>query len=1200
MSALGKSQYMEIPYVALSVQLKAIEEELKTSNTKNETLTPEINISKLSHAIRIEIESGHTIDVNDYFQRMLKLYYQDEIPLKHIVRIIYQVVKELSKEKCPRGSKLVLTSEWAYLLVELLFSNSWSRSLILDVIFCLKIYSRSYNEVGIVNRLWHTLLENLKGNGDISITSTYVLIQFFDDFSTIINDFKDRYDIEQFISKLLLSDGREERKAALYLIKAKNYTSTDLTEQRFWISFITVLENLEENQSHLILPSLDHIKKNDFQKAGWKMWLDIIYLKILAHQNILVTRWALEYIIQTFSCSDISPNVLCQFVRASNNTSLYNYEGYFLPTNTVKQFLSGDVVRFVEIMAEVNLKSVPLHFWLSHIIECKSISNLISNKLLLKIAARVRVLQNPFIRFKCIQLCEDTFSNAISCMTMTEYIVLIESLYNITDPFNNFPTFCIKLKHCLENGDSLSLTERFYEIVTNNLNGELIFDHSGLKHVKDVEKTEEIKSYKSSLLNGIVDCLWNKNEADRNDLNWLLFMLVFELENPEIVQNICQTFWNLRLYEYIGSPYEVLSDEIISKLTCGKNTEAFVRRKFPDFFIKEYITDTVKLYNINEKIEDILTTGSHKTLLKVSKLLISNSKAVDECIIDTLLGVLKRFSRMASLCYVVTENLFNYFKNAYSLNHLKEYADRIIHTDTENIGICAAVLDSGVILKKETYIDGIMMGEINFGDARVEEMYCLETCERKYLRLHQLRLRYISSLPIDYKPIILTELLNKLEVLSSKKPRYFENSVEHRLKMRISNAVISLMTQSKGESTCSEIILSLLLNHNNQLNITYIYELLVAICISNGDIIFEKLNDVTKHTPSQQVSIISIVYCYIVLNQTTLPKDYRNVVINKLLPLTMGPHFQTRLYAQLVIYKILENSKCGVETLISNQFFNLQEAIALAIGSQLNELLNDVRLLLPHIYIDDAKKCFDNLMFITMAPVDEYESNLDFKKYETSRHIFSKKKRIFSKQSHTSEQAVFPSTNVINIQRKMNPESVLCTMSSIAEAETLVHSDMFVVASLIDKIPNIGGIARSCEVLGIRNLVLSSGKLTERDDFKSVSMTAEKNLNIYEVPRPNLEDFLKDKHEDGFNIIGAEQTVASQNLIGFTFPRKCVLVLGHEKEGIPSNILGFLDYTIEIPQFGLLRSLNVHVTGALFMWEYCKQHIVGSSGTTLL
>lgn len=31
---------------------------------------------------------------------------------------------------------------------------------------------------------------------------------------------------------------------------------------------------------------------------------------------------------------------------------------------------------------------------------------------------------------------------------------------------------------------------------------------------------------------------------------------------------------------------------------------------------------------------------------------------------------------------------------------------------------------------------------------------------------------------------------------------------------------------------------------------------------------------------------------------------------------------------------------------------------------------------------------------------------------------------------------------------------------------------------------------------------------------------------------------------------------------------------------------------IEIPQFGVIRSLNVHVTAALFMWEYCKQHML--------
>lgn len=33
-----------------------------------------------------------------------------------------------------------------------------------------------------------------------------------------------------------------------------------------------------------------------------------------------------------------------------------------------------------------------------------------------------------------------------------------------------------------------------------------------------------------------------------------------------------------------------------------------------------------------------------------------------------------------------------------------------------------------------------------------------------------------------------------------------------------------------------------------------------------------------------------------------------------------------------------------------------------------------------------------------------------------------------------------------------------------------------------------------------------------------------------------------------------------------------------------------LDVCVEIPQFGVTRSLNVHVSGALLVWEYIRQH----------
>lgn len=46
---------------------------------------------------------------------------------------------------------------------------------------------------------------------------------------------------------------------------------------------------------------------------------------------------------------------------------------------------------------------------------------------------------------------------------------------------------------------------------------------------------------------------------------------------------------------------------------------------------------------------------------------------------------------------------------------------------------------------------------------------------------------------------------------------------------------------------------------------------------------------------------------------------------------------------------------------------------------------------------------------------------------------------------------------------------------------------------------------------------------------------------------------------------------------------------GREKEGIPASLLALLHCTVEIPQLGLIRSLNVHVSGALAVYEYTRQ-----------
>lgn len=88
----------------------------------------------------------------------------------------------------------------------------------------------------------------------------------------------------------------------------------------------------------------------------------------------------------------------------------------------------------------------------------------------------------------------------------------------------------------------------------------------------------------------------------------------------------------------------------------------------------------------------------------------------------------------------------------------------------------------------------------------------------------------------------------------------------------------------------------------------------------------------------------------------------------------------------------------------------------------------------------------------------------------------------------------------------------------------------------------------------------------------------------------NLMKYLEDKKQGGWTLLGVEQTSTSHKLHSFSFPKKSLLLLGKEKEGIPVEYIHMLDGCIEIPQLGIIRSLNVHVSCSVVLWEYTKQH----------
>ena len=171
---------------------------------------------------------------------------------------------------------------------------------------------------------------------------------------------------------------------------------------------------------------------------------------------------------------------------------------------------------------------------------------------------------------------------------------------------------------------------------------------------------------------------------------------------------------------------------------------------------------------------------------------------------------------------------------------------------------------------------------------------------------------------------------------------------------------------------------------------------------------------------------------------------------------------------------------------------------------------------------------------------------------------------------------------------------------AISTAQNEARQELIVVASLIDKLPNLAGLARTCEVFRASRLVLADASITKNPTFASISVSAEHWVPIEQVSPVVLGTWLRKKATEGYTLVGLEQTAESTPLQDYKFPKKTVLLLGAELEGVPADLLELLDATVEIPQLGVVRSLNVHVSAAIGIYEFTRQSLAAAAGAAEL
>jgi tRNA G18 (ribose-2'-O)-methylase SpoU len=131
---------------------------------------------------------------------------------------------------------------------------------------------------------------------------------------------------------------------------------------------------------------------------------------------------------------------------------------------------------------------------------------------------------------------------------------------------------------------------------------------------------------------------------------------------------------------------------------------------------------------------------------------------------------------------------------------------------------------------------------------------------------------------------------------------------------------------------------------------------------------------------------------------------------------------------------------------------------------------------------------------------------------------------------------------------------------------------------------NLSRIVRVASCSGVsRAIACGTAKLIDkiaRDGADAIRL---------EVHR-TLPPVLKELKQQGYQLVGLEQTTNSQNLHTFAFARKTVLVVGNERAGLTDDVLAVLDHVVEIPVYGLPYSYNVATAADMALYEYCRQY----------
>jgi len=139
---------------------------------------------------------------------------------------------------------------------------------------------------------------------------------------------------------------------------------------------------------------------------------------------------------------------------------------------------------------------------------------------------------------------------------------------------------------------------------------------------------------------------------------------------------------------------------------------------------------------------------------------------------------------------------------------------------------------------------------------------------------------------------------------------------------------------------------------------------------------------------------------------------------------------------------------------------------------------------------------------------------------------------------------------------------------------------MALAAWNITKEHNVGSLVRTAHAAAAKEVVL----VGEREWNVEAARTADLYTSIKMMP--DVEAFRRYLAEMRWNLVAVELDDRAVNLFEAVYPDRPCFLLGAELGGVPKELLAEAELVVQLPQWGLVPSLNLAVAGSIVLYDY--------------